>query len=375
MPFDLAHFQALEQAVASAQQALAAAPPAQKPAAQAALDAARAALASAWASYSSEVLTTADQLLATAKTSDVLGLFPVALEAKLEPAQHRLRLRVWPEPIVQSTHDAALTTAEQAAGQRYWIADAAATTDADHLAAWKGLANELGPQRAAWVALTLTPTNAAALAPGVAPVFPQVALEDPANPFVPTAAMLPDRWVVVGYVAGKLVVVHVGQPITRPLVTGLDTSASAVAAAHNVDGAPIQLPPRMRWMADFPTAIAAGMAMEIPVPVDLNQIDQLFVFGVRSGGAAAGGGELERLFAGHRYGRGLSFVPQETPTNNSPSGRTGLPSEAEAIAQAFTLERKPRAYGSGRSNGKQAASALGVAPEVFATAAFSGAVA
>src|SRR5262245_25332676 len=133
MAFDLAHIQALEQAVAAAQQALAVATPAQKPAAQAALDNARAALAAAWASYSSEQLAIADQLLAVAKSSDVLGLFPVALEAKLEPALHRLRLRVWPEPIVQSTHDPALTTTEQAAGQRYWIADAAAMNDADHL--------------------------------------------------------------------------------------------------------------------------------------------------------------------------------------------------------------------------------------------------
>src|SRR5215472_16784457 len=138
MAFDIGHIQALEQAITVAQQALAAAAtPEQRAAAQAALDNARAALKAAWDTYYTEVLVTADQLLATAKTSDVLGLFPVALEAKLEPAHHRLRLRVWPEQIVQSTHDPALTTAEQAAGQRYRTAEAAAITDADHLAAWK----------------------------------------------------------------------------------------------------------------------------------------------------------------------------------------------------------------------------------------------
>lgn len=376
MAFDLDRIQALEQAVAVAQQALAAAAPAQVPAAQAALDQAAAALSAAWNAYHAEVLVTADQLLATAKTTEPLGLFPVALEAKLEPAQHRLRLRVWPDPIVRASHDPALTPAEQDAGQRFWIADASAATDADHLAAWRTLAGSLGPQRAAWVARSLTPTNVAALAPGVAPTFPVVPLEDPANPFVPTAAMLPDRWVVVGYRAEAQVLVHVGSPITRPLVTGLDTTAGEVADLQNVDGRPIQLPRRMRWMADFPSAVSAGMAMEIPVPSDLHQIDQLYTFGVRAGGAAPGRADLEALLTGHRFGDGLAFVPQGTPTNNSPSGRSGLPTAADAIDQSFTLERKPRPYSKPViPNGRRAASALGVAAEVLAPVAYSGATA
>src|SRR6478736_33174 len=116
MAFDPARFQALEQAVTAARQARAAAPAAQIPAAQAALELALATLSDAWNAYHAEVLVTADQLLATAKTTEVLGLFPVGLEAKLEPEQHRLRLRIWPEPLTQSTHDPALTPAEQEAG-------------------------------------------------------------------------------------------------------------------------------------------------------------------------------------------------------------------------------------------------------------------
>lgn len=377
MAFDLVHIQALEQAVAVAQQARATAPPSQILAAQAVLDRALAVLSEAWDAYHAEVLAAADQLLATAKTTEILGLFPVALEAKLEPAQHRLRLRVWPDPVTQSSHDPALTPAEQDVGRRFWSADAAATTDAAHLAAWQTLAGALGPQRAAWVARTLTPTNLAALRPGVAPIFPPVTLEDPANPFVPTAAMLPDRWVVIGYRAGARVVVHLGPPIIQPLVTGLDTTASEVAAVSNVDGRPIQLPRRMRWMADFASAVSAGMAMEIPVPNDLEQIDQLYVFGVRAGGAAPGRADLETLLTGHRYGRGLAFVPQATPTNNSPSGPAGQPTPAAAIDQAFTLERKPRTYNTDYlfSNGRRTAGALGIAPDVLVSTPFSGATA
>src|SRR4051794_14538151 len=136
MPFDPVRIQALEQAVSAARQARSVAPAAQIPAAQAALERALGALSDAWTAYHAEVLVTADQLLATAKTTEVLGLFPVSLEAKLEPEQHRLRLRVWPEPVTQSTHDPALSPAEKQAGQRFWITDATATTDAAHLAAW-----------------------------------------------------------------------------------------------------------------------------------------------------------------------------------------------------------------------------------------------
>lgn len=374
MAFDLAHIQALEQTIAAARQAVLDSPPSQRPAAEAMLAQAVAALAAAWRTYYASVMPGVDAAIAVARTTDVLGLFPVALEAKLEPELHRLRVRVWPEPIVQAAHDPALTTAEQAIGQRHWIADAAATTDAAHLQAWKELVEQLGPERAAWVARALTPTNAAVLAPGVAPIFPAVTLEDPANPFVPAAALLPERWVVLGYVAGTRVVAHVGPPIVRPLITGLDTSASALAASHNTDGAPIQLPPRMRWMADFTAAVAAGMAMEIPVPSDLGHIEQLFVFGVRGGGAAAGAAELEQLLTSHRYSRGLAFVPQETPTNNSPAGGAGLPTLAQAIPQSFALERKPRAYPTARANGKQAASVLGISADALAHTAYSGAV-
>src|SRR5262245_29412256 len=120
MAFDLAHVLSLEQAVAAAAQALATAPNNLILAAQATLARAKKQLADAWNAYYAEVAITVDQAIGVAATSDVLGLFPVALEAKLEPAQHRLRVRVWPEPIVQSAHDAALTALEQAAGQRYW---------------------------------------------------------------------------------------------------------------------------------------------------------------------------------------------------------------------------------------------------------------
>src|SRR5262245_9793312 len=72
-------------------------------------------------------LDTSDQLLGSIAGNQVLSLFPVSLEAKLEPG--RLRVRVWPDAISTSTHDPRLTEQELAATKRYWRAEATATDD------------------------------------------------------------------------------------------------------------------------------------------------------------------------------------------------------------------------------------------------------
>ena len=389
MPFDAARMESLALAVTLAQaRVYAAITPAQRILAEQQLATARAEQSAAWTAYHNEVQTVADQLMGRARSTDVIGLFPVALEAKLEPAQRRLRLRVWPDMIAQAHHDPRLEVAEKEAGQRYWIAEAAATSDDARLEAWRQLARDVGTTRAAWVAQALTPTNRDRLGPGVVPQFPDVAMVDPATPFVVQASMLPDRWVVLGYnqtesgsgnerrVYTVRVLAHVGGPIQRPLVTGLDTTPAEVASLRNGDGRAIELPRRMRWMTSFEAAVEAGMAMTIPVPDDLHEIGHLLVFGIRDGEAAAGASELEALLTAHRFGQGLAFAPQETPTNNSPSGGAGLPSAEQAIDDAYKLERKPRVFTDWlRSNGKQTAAALGVSSSLLATAPNSGATA
>ena len=154
-------------------------------------------------------LDTGDRLLGTIAGDQVIGLFPVGVEAKLE-AGKRLRVRVWPDAVSTSTHDPRLTQPELEAGQRYWRAEGAAVTDADRRTAWRELAETVGVTRAAWIARVLTPTNQAALAPGVAPVFPTVAMLDEEAPFVARASVLPDRWMVVGFRDGAKVFEQVG---------------------------------------------------------------------------------------------------------------------------------------------------------------------
>jgi len=323
-----------------------------------------------------ELLTfeTMDALLGSVAGNQVLSLFPVGVEARLEPG--RLRVRVWPDAISTSTHDPRLTEQELAATKDYWRAEAAATGEDASRAAWRALCEAIGVTRAAWTAHILTPTNRDALAPGVAPVFPIVAMQDEAAPFVARAAVLPDRWIVIGVGEdGAHIVERLGAPIPMDLSVGIDTTPSETAALANREGEPIQLPPRMRWMTDFAEAVRVGMALDIPLAAGVERIHELFVVGVRLTQTTAQNAEaLAGLFTGHRFSRGFAFVPQNTPTNNSLAGGSGLPSRSERIEAAFDLERRPRVFGTGRSsNGTAAARAFGVAGEVFAPLPASGA--
>ncbi len=318
---------------------------------------------------------TGDQFLGSIAGTEVLGLFPVGVEARLEPG--RLRIRIWPDAISTSTHDPRLSETELDAGKRYWRAEVSAGSEEESRAAWRALADEITVTRAAWTAQVLTPTNLGALAPDVDPLFPTVPMLDEAAPFVPRAGVLPDRWIAVGIRGITRVFDRIGAPIPIDLAVGLDTTPSETAALANREGEPIQLPPRMRWMTDFALAVQVGMAFDIPLAADVDRLDELFVFGVRATQTTAANADtLESLFTGHRFSRGFAFVPQDTPTNNSSAGGSGLPSRGARVETAFDLERRPRAYAPDlASNGTTAARALGVAPGVFASIPDSGAVA
>lgn len=320
------------------------------------------------------VFSTSRMLLGSIPGDHVLSLFPVGVEAKLD-AGRRLRVRVWPDSISTSTHDPRLTATEADAGRRYWVADGAATTDEGHRGAWRELADVVGIARGAWVARVLTPINQALLAPGIEPLFPTVAMFDEAAPFVPRAGVLPDRWIVTGFRDGIQVFDHAGAPIPHDLAAGLDTTPSETSALRNQEGEPIQLPPRMRWLTDFDAARECGMAMEIPLAATIDHLDLLLVYGARITESPADSAHaLAEVLTGHRYSRGLAFVAQDTPTNNSAEGGAGMPSRDERMKAAFDLERRPREFPNGlTANGTAAAAAFGLDSDVFAPLSGSGA--
>ena len=143
----------------------------------------------------------------------------------------------------------------------------------------------------------------------------------------PKAALLPDRFVFLGYAGNAAPVVVIGNPVPSPLIAGPDPSAPEEQRLRQDENGELVIPDEMRWMVDFDRAVQAGMGFRL----DLTDIqaqrgfDRVLVVGLRlSAGEAEAKAELETLLRHHRFSRsGLSLVPQGTPTNNTDSGGSG----------------------------------------------------
>jgi len=101
------------------------------------------------------------------KADRPLALFPVRLETRFFPLPNggsELRVRVYPDRIHIDSHEEELTQAEKTWGQHYWTQIFAAGADTQaQMNAWRQLADRYDPQRAAWIARLMRPTNVDAL--------------------------------------------------------------------------------------------------------------------------------------------------------------------------------------------------------------------
>src|SRR5262245_3601485 len=79
----------------------------------------------------------------------------------------------------------------------------------------------------------------------------------------PRAAVLPDRFVLVGE-SGAGHVEFLGSPVTEPLAVGPDPLAEG-ADQFSAAGADINVPAALKWMTDFDAAVAAGMGFRVPL--------------------------------------------------------------------------------------------------------------
>jgi hypothetical protein len=255
-------------------------------------------------------------------------LLPVRLETRfIDTAQGpQLWLRVYPDQISINAHNPVLTTAEIQAGRAYWTAawHASRNRGGDPAAPWRSLATRYRPQRAAWIARQTRPAN----------YQPETATFDPAQPLVfpppqtllaqpqPTVAALPDSWTAFlwdGSTAFPQVV-----PFTNPIAANLtvapnpQASASAGPAAVAIDSA-------ARWMVDFTDAVTQGMAAQIPITPAQRQtgFTTIIVLGLRTEMPQQGATDLQDLLDAHHYSDGLAFVPQGTPTKNTPDASAG----------------------------------------------------
>lgn len=289
-------------------------------------------------------------------------LLPVRVETRFAGAE--LLIRVYPDDIAGESHEPELTAEERDLAFRYWRAVWLAPDQAPD--EWKKLLVDMAPGRAAWAVRVTTPTNLADTPRPAEPVFPAVPLKTGPWTRATETRVLPDRWVALGFRSGTEVARAVSGPVVEPLVLSLEPSATD---AENVDlsGDGLAINASVAWTMDFARAEAAGMALRMPLGAgDVRAgFDELVVLGVKSTLAPDGVADrLTGLLDAHHYGRGLGFLRQGTPTNNTRAAPSGFPpADPEGRASFATELSEPLAQPG--ASGDLVARALGIASGVF----------
>jgi hypothetical protein len=279
----------------------------------------------------------------------------------------QLWVRIYPDQIAVDSHEPELTSQEVADGQAYWNAlwqVGTAPANSDELKApWRILASLYGSPRAAWIALALTPTNLAAqpaaatpagTTPVPAPLFPAVTLRDSSWEKAATADALPDAWTVVLISSGQTSLYR-GGPITPSLAINLTPNSGAFPAGSTVDAG-------LQWMVDFDAALAAGMALKIPLTQAQRSagFSQIFVYGLRSTDANPNQ-TFASLLDAHHYTDGFALVPQGSATNNTPDAPSSYSRKDPDFELSFTTERSKPLTTDPNCDGLAFSAAVGIA--------------
>jgi hypothetical protein len=394
------------------------------------------------------------------KLRDVVFELPAAVRL-----EHRLLVRVYPEPLAVDSHEPELTDAEAADALAYWTETLAAGTDtARALGAWRALCVGRTTRRAAWLAHVTEPPSAdqtpgalaadslrrqvvvltkrlgelartppgsrdrliaavqkaldalgeavgtpvplppaakddlaerlaalrgaceALVAAGVAEArqwlraiaetragIADFADEPPPKPVLPatavragtwtraaTSQVLPDRFAVLTISGGRVSHAAQGAPVPAGLALGLDPSAPAGGFSLDEDDN-LVVDPAIRWLVDYDAAVAAGMALSVPITADEAQagFDEVLVIGLAGGDADDGAKRLAAMLDAHHYTPGgLALLPVGTPTNNTEAQPAGH-STVQDPDGAFAVERGAALTAVG-SDGTRLAAALGV---------------
>jgi hypothetical protein len=299
-----------------------------------------------------------------------LLLFPVHIQTRFidnaTTRQPELWVRIFPDQIAVDSHESPLTAQEVIDGQTYWTALWEAGTRPPTLdnaqAPWRLLASAYTPQRAAWIALQLTPTNLgqqpaaptpAGATPTPAPIFPTVATRATSWEQPAVADALPDAWTVVLTSSGKNTLFR-GSPIIQPLAVSLTPNGGAFAPGSPVD-------PGLLWMVDFNAALAAGMALKIPLTAAQRSggIDRIVVYGTRGSDTTAPN-TFATLLNAHHYTDGLALVPQGAATNNTTDAPSAYSRKDPTYAVSFAVERQSPLTTDPNCDGVAFAAALGI---------------
>jgi hypothetical protein len=300
-----------------------------------------------------------------------IALLPVRLETRFVPAgtQVDFCVRIYPDDLHVETHEPELLDTELIHGRHAWEQIWRASEDeARRKAAWAQLAQRFGPRRAAWILRATRPANpqdrpAVTVADEQplpsSPRFTEVPLHDEAWTRAPAVRTLPNRWVVFGYREGQRALVTWGEQIPLELAAG----PSPAGPEQDVPDDQLPLDSGMRWLVDFEEAVRVGMGMRIRLaPAEAARgYDDLLVVGVKSSqDGAAGALRLAALLDSQHYTDGLAFVPQGTPTNNTPDAPSGFRSRDAGFEESYGAEIAGAAAGDRLDNANVSARALGI---------------
>ncbi|MDO1444627.1 hypothetical protein Q0590_00110 [Rhodocytophaga aerolata] len=293
---------------------------------------------------------------------------------------HELWVRIFPDDIAVHTHEEALTPSEIEAAKTFWVHIWYAGEDeALRIGAWRGLVSGRGPERAAWIAKQMEPTNsqdkpASTIDPDldlpVDPIFPTLPVKESAWSQAPHSKVLPERFVVRLYTGGHFREV-VGEPIPDSLQLSIDPQAAENEIESKDSG--LTLAEKLRWMHDFEEAEKIGMGIRVPLLGSERFIgfDKILILGVKiSANQEEGQALLEELINNHHYTHGgFSIVPQGTPTNNTEDAKSGYTAYNSDEEDLFDLELEDPLFTEtsndlDQTDGQRLADALGISYDV-----------
>lgn len=287
-------------------------------------------------------------------------MLPARLETRFFDGGDTLKIRVFPDQVHVTAHDAAATADEVAALTWYWghrWPDLQSQDLAE--AAWEGLTSRLRPGRAAFLVREYAPVDQNARSPRL-PEIPQ----RPADGVTPgTAGLLPDRWCAIGYRrsgegAHTAVFTVWGSAVPDTLAAGPGIGRGPADATDEA----------LAWLDDPAAAERVGMLLTVRQRDCArgfrlrDGVDRLVVLGVdwtRTPDEAAAA--VDRHFAAHAGQGRMAFVPQGAPTNSTGTTRSAFTTDPAAVRGVLAPHRplpdQPDAAGA------LLAAALGLDPE------------
>ena len=149
---------------------------------------------------------------------------------------------------------------------------------------------------------------------------------------------MPDRFVVTIYRNDRAVFEQIGNIIPDTVFLGPDPLAAETAIQK--EGSEIKFNEDIDWLQNFDKAVMIGLGVKIKLQPQMfssgKMIEKITILGISlSTGADTGKIVMEQLFENHHYSKGLSFLPQGTPTNNTEKDGSGYTKNEDHLQKGY----------------------------------------